>query len=256
MEIKFQIMNKFAFYICVTILFTVKTVNAQDKQKNNFEDWTEKPVIVSPGLKLKAPSDAIVLFSKNNLDQWKSIKGEDNPAPWELSTGKFTVTPGAGDIITRRTFGDCQLHVEWKIPAEEHQDNLNWGNSGVYLMGFYEVQIYSSYNDEHPIYFNGQAGSIYKQYKPMVNASKPAGKWQSFDIIFIAPRFNSNQTLNSPATLTVFHNGILIHNHVTLKGATSHEDYTEYTAHPEKLPLLLQEHGSRVSYRNIWIREL
>src|SRR5690606_34397773 len=103
-------MNKFAFYICVTILFTVKTVNAQDKQKNNFEDWTEKPVIVSPGLKLKAPSDAIVLFSKNSLDHWESIKGEDNPAPWEVSSGKFTVTPGAGDIITRRTFGDCQLH--------------------------------------------------------------------------------------------------------------------------------------------------
>ena len=173
-----------------------------------------------------------------------------------MTAGKFTAVPGTGDIITKRAFGDCQLHIEWKIPEEEQQENLNWGNSGVYPMGLYEVQIYSSYNDEHPIYYNGQTGSIYKQYKPLVNACSPAGKWQSFDIIFTAPRFNSDQTLKSPGKLTVFHNGVLIQNNVTLKGATTHGDYTEYTALPEKLPLLLQEHGSRVSFRNIWIREL
>lgn len=249
-------MKKYIFYTLISVLFIEGKLYAQQNQKNNFEDWSGKPVVVTPGMKQKAPSDAIVLFSKNNLDQWKSIKGEENPATWKVTAGKFTIVPGTGDIITRRTFGDCQLHVEWKIPAKEHQENLNWGNSGVYLMGFYEVQIYSSYNDEHPIYFNGQAGSIYKQYKPLVNVSRPAGKWQSFDILFTAPRFNSDQTLKSPAELTVFHNGVLIHNHVTLKGATTHGDYTEYTAHPEKLPLLLQEHGSRVSFRNIWIREL
>lgn len=249
-------MKKNILYTIVFVLCVVNTVNAQQKQKNNFEDWSEKPVVVTPGMNGKAPSDAIVLFSKNNLDQWKGIKGEDEPARWKVTGGNFTTVHGAGDIITKRTFGDCQLHVEWKIPANEQQDNLNWGNSGVYLMGLYEVQIYSSYNDEHPIYFNGQAGSIYKQYKPMVNACLPAGKWQSFDIIFTVPRFNSDQTLKSPAKLTVFHNGVLIQNQVKLKGATTHGDFTEYTAHPEKLPLLLQEHGSRVSFRNIWIREL
>jgi len=249
------IMKKYILYILVSVLFIESTVNAQQKQKNNFEDWSGKPAVVTPGMKEKAPSDAVILFSKNNLDQWKSIKVAENPAPWKVTTGKFTIVPGTGDIITRKNFGDCQLHVEWRIPAKEYQENLNWGNTGVYLMGLYEVQIYSSYNDEHPIYFNGQAGSIYKQYKPLVNACRPAGKWQSFDIVFTAPRFNSDQTLNSPATLTVFHNGVLIQNNVTLKGATSHEDYTEYKAHPEKLPLLLQEHRSRVSFRNIWIRE-
>ena len=250
------IMKKYIIYTLVTVFFIESTVNAQQKQKNNFEDWSEKPVVVTPGMKGKAPSDAIVLFSKNNLDQWKSIKVEENPAPWKVTASKFTIAPGTGDIITKRAFGDCQLHVEWKIPANEQQESLNWGNSGVYLMGLYEVQIYSSYNDEHPIYYNGQAGSIYKQYKPLVNASKPAGKWQSFDIIFTAPRFNSDQTLKSPAILTVFHHGVLIQNNVTLKGATTHGDYTEYAAHPEKLPMLLQEHGSKVSFRNIWIREL
>ncbi|HBE43443.1 MAG TPA: DUF1080 domain-containing protein [Bacteroidales bacterium] len=249
-------MKKYSFYILVSVLCIDSVVNAQQKQKNNFEDWSDKPVVITPGLKGKAPSDAIVLFSKNNLDQWKSIKGEENPATWKVTGRKFTIVPGTGDIITRRTFGDCQLHVEWKIPANEQQESLNWGNSGVYLMGLYEVQIYSSYMDEHPIYFNGQAGSIYKQYKPLVNVSKPAGKWQSFDIIFTAPRFNSDQTLKSPAYVTVFHNNVLIQNQVTLKGPTTHGDYTEYTAHPEKLPLFLQEHGSRVSFRNLWIREL
>ena len=249
-------MKKYILYILVSVLFIESTVNAQQKQKNNFEDWSGKPAVVTPRVKGKAPSDAIVLFSKNNLDQWKATKGEDEPARWKVTTGNFTAVPGTGDIITRRTFGDCQLHVEWKIPLKEQQDNLNWGNTGVYLMGLYEVQIYSSYNDEHPIYYNGQAGSIYKQYKPLVNACLPAGKWQSFDIIFTAPRFNSDQTLKSPAILTVFHNGVLIQNNVTLKGATTHGDYTEYAAHPEKLPMLLQEHGSKVSFRNIWIREL
>ncbi len=248
-------MKKYTLYVLVYVLFITSTINAQTKQKNNFEDWSAKPVIVTPGMKGTAPSDAIVLFSKNNLDQWKSLKGDENPARWVVTSGKFTAVPGTGDIITKRNFGDCQLHIEWKIPAKEQQDNLNWGNSGVYLMGLYEVQIYSSYKDEHPIYYNGQAGSIYKQYKPLVNACRPAGKWQSFDIIFIAPHFNSDQTLKSPVQLTVFQNGILIQNNVSLYGATSHEEYTEYKAHPQKLPLLLQEHGSRVSYRNIWIRE-
>ncbi|HAX94179.1 MAG TPA: DUF1080 domain-containing protein, partial [Bacteroidales bacterium] len=124
-------MEKYIFCTLVSVLCIDSVVNAQQKQKNNFEDWSDKPVVITPGLKGKAPSDAIVLFSKNNLDQWKSIKGEENPAPWKVTAGKFTIVPGTGDIITRRIFGDCQLHVEWKIPAKEHQDNLNWGNSGV-----------------------------------------------------------------------------------------------------------------------------
>lgn len=136
------------------------------------------------------------------------------------------------------------------------QTNLNFGNSGVYLMGLYEVQIYSSYNDEHKIYYNGQAGSIYKQKSPLVNACLPAGKWQVFDIVFTAPRFRSDLSLESPAYITVFHNGVLIQNHFALTGPTVHTDFTEYKAHSGQLPLLLQEHKSKVSYRNIWILEL
>ena len=224
--------------------------------KNNFEEWSKKPEIVNPGGGISTPSDAISLFSKDDLSLWESLRENGTPARWKIGGDYFTVVPGTGDIVTKKSFGDCQLHIEWKIPENEVQNALNFGNSGVYFMGLYEVQIYSSYNDEHKIYYNGQAGSIYKQYPPLVNACLPAGTWQSYDIVFTAPRFKSDLSLDSPAFITVFQNGVLIQNHVAIKAPTTYLDFTEYHAHPGKLPLLLQEHGSKVSYRNIWIREL
>lgn len=176
--------------------------------------------------------------------------------PWKINGDHFTVEPATGNIATKESFGDCQLHVEWRIPVNEVHENLRYGNSGVLLMGHYEVQIYSSFKNQHKIYYNGQAGSIYKQFPPLVNASLPEEEWQTFDIVFIAPTFNTDSSLKSPARLTVFHNGVLIQYHVPLKGWTNNTDFTEYKWHPEKLPLVLQEHISRISFRNIWIRKL
>ena len=238
-------------FIILSFLFLFIHI-AYAQEKNNFEDWEDRPPIVQPAESNLPPSDAVVLFGSNSLDQWQYRNG--SPAQWVLNENSFTVKPGEPDIFSKQHFGDCQLHVEWKVPDEPHE-NLNWGNSGIYLMGLYEVQTYDSYDYKHEIYYNGQAGSIYKQHSPLVNASRPAGDWQTFDIIFTAPVFNDDKTLKSPAYFTVFHNGVLIHNHVELTGPTTHEEYTEYKYHEPKGPVKLQSHGSRVSYRNIWIRE-
>ena len=253
MQDSIRIKSALCLLICLVLL---KPVMSQTEKKNNFEDWSKKPANVYPGTGTSAPSDAISLFSKDDLNRWESLLKKGNPAPWKIEGDYFTAEPGTGDIITKQSFGDCQLHVEWKVPENEVQSALNFGNSGVYLMGLYEVQIYSSYKDEHKIYYNGQAGSIYKQYAPLVNACLPSGTWQSYDIVFIAPRFKSDLSLEAPAFITVFQNGVLIQNHVAIKAPTTHSDFTEYKAHAMKLPLLLQEHHSKVSYRNIWIREL
>ena len=235
-------------------IFLSISVSVLAQEKNNFEDWSKKPVIVTPSENNQPPSDAIVLFQKNDLANWLCANGEK--ANWYVSGNEITVDINEPDIYTRQSFGDCQLHAEWKIPTGEIHDNLNWGNSGIYFMGLYEVQIYDSYSDNHKIYYNGQAGSIYKQHSPLVNASKPAGEWQTFDIIFTAPVFNEDKSLKTPAYFTVFQNGILIQNHVELTGPTEHIDFTAYKFHASKLPLMLQSHGSKVSYRNIWIREI
>lgn len=238
--------------IVVLFLLFLFSQNVFAQQKNNFEDWEDRPQIVQPAECNLPPSDAVVLFDGNSLDKWECRNG--SPVQWAFNGNWFTVKPGEPDIFSKQHFGDCQLHVEWKVPDEPHE-NLNWGNSGIYLMGLYEVQTYDSYNDNHKIYYNGQAGSIYKQHSPLVNSSRPAGEWQTFDIVFTAPVFDTDKTLKSPATFTVFQNGVLIHNHVELTGATTHEEYTEYQYHEPTGPVKLQSHGSRVSYRNIWVRE-
>lgn len=253
---KLTFFSRFAVVTILKFIFFGAIANAQEKVKNNVENWTDVPPIISPAIGSKAPSDAIILFDKKDLHLWESVKGKENPVPWKVKGSKFTIEPGTGSIATKQSFSDCQLHVEWKIPALEMHENLRYGNSGVLFMGLYEVQIYSSFNNVHKIYSNGQAGSIYKQYAPMVNACLPPEKWQTFDIIFTAPKFNADKSLNSPAKLTVFQNGVLIQYNAPLKGKTNNTDYTEYNWHPDCLPLILQEHNSRISFRNIWIRKL
>jgi hypothetical protein len=193
-----------------------------------------------------------VLFDGTDLSQWETMDGAD--AGWHVEDGVMTVVPGTGDIRTREGFGDIQLHVEWRTPAVVESEDQGRGNSGVYLMERYEIQVLDSYNNI--TYPNGQAGAIYKQYIPEVNVSRPPGEWQSYDVIFTAPRFGEDSTVVTPAYMTVFHNGVLIHNHVEIQGLTLYIGLPYYEVHGEREPLMLQDHGNLVRYRNIWVRPI
>ena len=207
-----------------------------------------------PGERKTAPSDAIVLFA-GNLSLWQFTDGSE--VSWPASKNGFKVVPKTKSIQTKEAYGSCQLHIEWRVPKnEDHGESLDWGNSGIKFMGLYELQVYDSYNDKHKIYYNGQAGSIYKQYAPLVNACVPTGEWETYDVVFNAPEFTADGLVKIPAYFTVFQNGVLIQNHVEVKGTTTHGKYREYKQHAPKLPLLIQSHGAAVEYRNIWIREL
>ena len=228
---------------------------AQDIKPSATEDWSHQPPVVSPPLKGNVPSDAIVLFrQKEDLKNWEHIDGA--AVKWQVRGKTLRIVKDAGDIRTKQKFGRIQLHIEWKTPDPKEDESTDRGNSGIYFMGLYELQIYESYQYQTRLYYNGIAGSIYKQQAPMVNACLPAQTWQVFDVIFDPPVFENDKTLASPAYITVFHNGVLIHDHVALKGPTIYAGYPQYAYHDEKLPLLLQEHDSRVSFRNIWLREL
>lgn len=215
------------------------------------EVWEPVPEIVRPGSYDRLPpSDAIVLLGED-LSAWESMDGKE--VGWIVEEGIATVKPGEGDIRTKQSFGSVQLHVEWRTPAAiEEQKGQGRGNSGVFLQTFYEVQVLDSYKNR--TYSNGQAGSLYKQHIPLVNAMRPPMEWQTYDIIYEAPEFDGEK-LEKPAYITVIHNGVLIQNHVELKGETVFIGKPEYTPHG-KLPLKLQDHGNLISYRNIWIREL
>ncbi len=216
------------------------------------EVWEHEPRLVTPGAKNKPPSDAIVLFDGKNLSEWQGKDGGE--VKWKVDKGALTVVKGAGEIMTRRAFGDVQLHIEWRTPEKVSGEGQGRGNSGVFLQKRYEVQVLDSYNNR--TYSNGQAGSIYKQHIPLVNASRAPGEWQTYDIIFVAPRFKADSTLETPGRLTVFHNGVLIQNNAELRGGTVYRGQPSYRWHALKEPLQLQDHGNAVSYRNIWIREL
>lgn len=216
----------------------------------------QPPVVVPPAPSTQQeagtpPSDATVLFDGTDLSQWQDKNGE--PPQWKVEHGYMEVVPGAGAIWSRHHFGDGQWHIEWATPAEIEGESQQRGNSGVFLMGKYEVQVLDSY--ENPTYADGSAGAVYGQCPPLVNACRKPGEWQTYDIIWIAPRFEGNQLL-TPARLTVFHNGVLIHHNKELIGPTTHKNVQLYIAHPEKGPLVLQDHKDLVKFRNIWYRPL
>lgn len=228
-------------------------MNAQKQQHpESTELWEPVPPVVTPGEGPQPPSDAIILFDGKNLNQWENSKGE--PAGWTLEDGAVTVKPGTGTIQTKRGFGDCQLHVEFREPTVITGESQARGNSGIFLQGLYEVQVLDCYNNK--TYVNGQTGSLYKQHIPLVNACKKPGEWQTYDIIFTAPRFGESGRVITPGYVTILHNGVLIQNHVALWGTTEYIGLPKYKKHDLKLPIVLQDHGNLVSFRNIWIREL
>lgn len=223
------------------------------------EFWEPEPKIVEPGnatnnAVVSAPSDAIVLFDGTDLSKWQNKDG--GPAEWYVKEGVFTVNKGTGDIATRENFNDFQLHIEWSIPADITGENQARGNSGIFLQNIYEIQVLDSYKNR--TYSNGQAGSIYKQTPPLVNAMRKPGEWNVYDIIYTAPRFKEDGSLFSPARVTVLQNGVLIQNDFQIKGDTPYIGLPKYAKHG-KGPIRLQDHGDPsepISYRNIWIREL
>lgn len=243
--------------VSLLFLFITSLSYGQSKPRESLdptatEIWDHKPVKVTPGKNPgEAPSDAVIVFDGKDLSEWASLNGS---APkWEVKDGAFTVVKGTGDIKTKRTFGDIQLHIEWRTPAMVESDGQGTGNSGVFFQERYELQVLDSY--ESQTYSNGQAGSIYKQHIPLANATRKPGEWQTYDVIYMAPHFSENGRVISPANITVIHNGVLIQNHVDIWGPMEYRGLPVYQSHG-KAGLRLQDHGNPVSYRNIWIREL
>jgi hypothetical protein len=235
-----------------------------DHHAKRAEDWAihdrtrPRPPVVSPGTSSaeeragKPPSDAVVLFDGTDLSKWESVKG--GPAKWKVEDGYFEVAAKTGNIRTKESFGDCQLHAEWMAPDPPHGEDQDRGNSGIFPMGFYEIQVLDSYkNDTYP---DGQASALYGQYPPLVNATRPPGQWQAYDIVFHGPRFDQGGKLLRKAQVTVFLNGVLTQDNVELTGPTTHKQRPPYKMHPERLPLELQDHSHPVRYRNIWLRDL
>ncbi|HET9486242.1 MAG TPA: DUF1080 domain-containing protein [Chryseosolibacter sp.] len=244
---------KYVFaFACVMMIFVSAATSQNQPDPKETEVWEPEPKVIAPGQTPgDAPSDAIVLFDGKNLDSWVGKDGKT--ARWTLADGAMTVAKGTGDLKTKQTYGDIQLHIEWRTPGVVQGEGQGRGNSGIFLSEKYELQVLDSYNNR--TYSNGQAGSIYKQAIPMVNASKPPGAWQVYDVVFIAPRFNHDGTLNTPGRITVFHNGVLIHHNTEIKGTTEYIGKPKTVAHG-KSSIRLQDHGNPTSFRNIWVREL
>ena len=254
-----------SFTVTAAVIMAIAGGGAGPSASGGAErEWTihdrnrPHPPVVTPGdasVQDRAgqpPSDATVLFDGKDLSEWQALGG--GPAKWKVENGYCEVVRQTGNIQTKRAFGDCQLHVEWATPSPGRGEDQDRGNSGVFLMSLYEVQVLDSYQSE--TYADGQAAAVYGQYPPLVNACRPPGQWQTYDIIFHGPRFEKDGKLLRPAFITVLHNGLLVQDHVAIMGPTAHMKRLPYQAQPEKLPLMLQDHNHPVRFRNIWIREL
>lgn len=266
-------MNKRISISLILICFIVSVAVAQQgpapMKPEMTEFWEPVPKIVDPGPylgKVAPPSDAIVLFDGKDLSKWKSKK-DGGAAKWKVQDGVFTVEKGTGDITTSQKFGDYQLHIEWRIPEDIQGKSQARGNSGVMLQDlssesgipayWYEIQVLDSYNNA--TYVNGQAGSVYKQNPPLVNAMRKPGEWNVYDITYTAPRFNEDGSLFSPARVTVLHNGVLVQDNYEIRGHTAYIGHPKYHKAHGKAPITLQDHGDpskAISFQNIWIREL
>lgn len=244
----------FAFIFSMTVLNVYVDAQTKEFDPAATEIWSPVPKVITAGKSAAdAPSDAIVLYnSKNDTANWTGMNNK--PFGWKAEEALFTVAPATGNIHTKKSFGDCQFHLEWKEPVVVKGQGQGRGNSGIFFMGRYELQVLDCYNNT--TYSNGQTGSIYKQHIPLVNVCRAPGEWQSYDVIFTAPRFSNDSMLKSPARITVFQNGVLVQNNIELWGPTEYRGIPKYKKHGDKEPLELQDHGDLVSYRNIWIREL
>ena len=245
--------------LLVLVSIVAPALRAQVSQQWPQHDLTRpQPRIIQPGTPStdqqpgKGPSDAVVLFDGKDLSGWRVDNG--GPAAWKVENGYMEVVKGTGDIHTAQSFGDCQLHVEWRTPVPGEGEGQERGNSGVFLAGLYELQVLDSF--ENKTYPDGQAGALYGQYPPLVNVSRAPGEWQTYDVIFTGPRFNENGSVARPARLTVLQNGVLVQYDSELSGPTANKSRPPYQKHPEKMPLKLQDHGNPMRFRNIWIREL
>ncbi len=245
--------------VCVAVAFglalplTLRAQQAQVPRWKAHDAERPKPAVITPGTSAtQPPSDAVVLFDGSGLREWTSTNGG---APgWTVRDGYMETAPGAGAIKTRPGFGDAQIHIEFATPSRVEGSGQGRGNSGVIIMGLYEVQVLDSYGNQ--TYADGQAAAVYGQYPPLVNASRGPGEWQTYDIIFRRPRFLPNGALRMPARMTVYHNGVLVQDHVELWGPTDWLQHRQYRAHEDALPLVLQDHANAVRYRNIWLRQL
>jgi len=239
--------------ICAAIIIQISLIAQKDPATT--EVWKPEVKLVTPGkTNTDAPSDAIILFNGTTASGWQHANGDE--AKWTVADNALTVKPGTGGIQTKQKFGDCQLHIEWRIDKNVKGDGQDRGNSGIFLMGRYELQVLDNYNNINKTYVNGQAGSMYKQAPPLVNVCKAPGEWQTYDIVFTAPRFSDNGSVISPARITVTQNGVLVQNNTTLWGNTVYIGVPTYEKHAAKESLMLQDHSHLTSFRNIWIREL
>ena len=269
---------KYCFLLITWFLINTNMIKAE-KYKIHDLDRPKPNIINVSNFSQNAlpPSDAIILFNGNGLDEWKSIdepgeyefrfladkggsfKLKNKNVKWKSTPDYFEAKKGTGSIITKKSFGDVQLHIEWSTPTKIEGESQGRGNSGVFFMAGaggwgYEIQVLDSYNN--PTYADGQAGAIYGQFPPLFNAAMKPGEWQTYDIIFSRPRFDSDKNLIKPAYVTVIHNGVLIQNHKEIVGPTSHKIRAPYVFHEDRLPIQLQDHSNPVRFRNIWVRDL
>ncbi len=235
-----------AFAAATAVLLAAAPFQKADTQKWEVHDKKRPQPAMVNAPHGKAPSDAVVLFDGKDLSKWTGS--------WEVKDGYFQVKPGSGNISTKEGFGSCQLHIEWMVPETCKCNGQQGCNSGLFFMGRYELQILGS--NPNQTYVDGMAGAMYGQYPPLVNACNPNGQWNSYDVIFHAPKFKADGSLEKAGTMTVFLNGVLVQDHSEIWGATAHAAVAKYSAHESKLPIGLQDHGDPLCFRNAWLRPL